>query len=271
MVSAGAVRKLLKEIEASGGGEHVLALGGAIELAAVLRRQLLRGGADPAALRLGGPEGAACYVHVLGGDDDEDVLRRANRLRVPVIAISAGPVDSVPYVLATDVIRVDEGRAFPLAELARVIANRLGEDGAPLAARVPILRDAVCDRLTATFTRKNALFAAAIWIPGADLPVLALNQLRLVLRIAQSFGEPTGRDRLPELVATLGAGFGLRAVAQEALDLVPVAGWAVKGTVAYAGTRAVGEAAKKRFELAARASAPARLTLPQAAGVPVAP
>ena len=32
------------------------------------------------------------------------------------------------------------------------------------------------------------------------------------------------------------------------LDLVPVAGWALKGAVAYAGTKAIGEAAVRYFE-----------------------
>jgi len=38
-------------------------------------------------------------------------------------------------------------------------------------------------------------------------------------------------------------------LAREALDLVPVAGWAVKGAVAYGGTRAVGAAAIKLLEV----------------------
>lgn len=275
MVSAGAIRKLLKEIEASAAREHVLAFGGAIELAAVLRRQFLRDGADPGALRLGGPQGAAAYIHVLAGEPDEGdeaALRAAKRAGVPVIAIAVGAEpDVIPYVLATDVVRAAEGHAFPLAEIARVVANRLAEAGAPLAARVPILRDPVCERLIASTARQNGRFAAAVWIPGADLPVLTLNQLRLVLRIAQAYGEDTGRERLPELLATLGAGFGLRAVARVALDAVPVAGWAVQGAVAYAGTRAVGEAARKRFARGPSATLPARLTRLRAAAVPVAP
>jgi uncharacterized protein (DUF697 family) len=60
-----------------------------------------------------------------------------------------------------------------------------------------------------------------------------------------------GRERLAELAATFGAGLGLRALARELLDLVPVAGWALKGAVAYGGTRALGEAACMRFALAA--------------------
>jgi uncharacterized protein (DUF697 family) len=79
--------------------------------------------------------------------------------------------------------------------------------------------------------------------------VLVVNQLRLVLRIAAAHGEQIDRDRLPEILATLGAGMGLRLVARELLGLVPVAGWAVKGAVAYAGTRALGEATVKRLEI----------------------
>jgi len=248
-VSAGAIRKLLKEIESSGGGEHVLAVGGARDLAPLLRQQFLRGRAEQRAVRLGGPAGADVYVHVLAGEDDVDVLRQAWRTRVPVVAVAHEPL-TVPYVLATDVVRMRAGETLPLDDIARAIAARLGEDGAPLAARVPLLRQPMCEHLVASFSRKNGLLAAAIWLPGADLPVLALNELRLVSRLAQVYGAQSGRQLVPELAATLGASFGLRAVARELLDLVPFGGWALKGTLAYAGTSALGHAACKRFALA---------------------
>jgi uncharacterized protein (DUF697 family) len=268
-VSAGAVRKLLKEIESSAAGEHVLAVGGAPELAPLLRQQLLRGRAEPGAVCLGDPEGADVYVHVLDGEpDDVDVaaLRRARRARVPVVAVARGRARAtapIPYVPATDVVWMSGADGYPLGAIAETIAARLGEHGAPLAARVPLIREAVCRELVASFSRRNGLFAAAIWIPGADLPVLTLAELRLVSRLAQAYGLDSGRDLVPELAATLGAAFGLRALARELLDLVPVAGWAVKGTLAYAGTRALGEAACKRFALAA--------TPPRAAASPGAP
>jgi uncharacterized protein (DUF697 family) len=254
-VSPGGVRRLLKEIQSSERGEHVLAVGGASELAPVLRQQFLRGGADPAAVRVGDPAGAAVYVHVFAGEPceaDGVELRRARRARVPVTAVAAGEMgDSpIPYVLATDVVRVAPGQGFPLEVIARAVAARLGEDGAALAARIPLLRDSICEQIIESIARKNGVVAAAVWIPGADLPVLLLNELRLVLRLAQAYGEDTGRERLPELAATLGAAFGLRALARELLDLVPVAGWALKGALAYAGTRSLGEAARRRFALA---------------------
>jgi uncharacterized protein (DUF697 family) len=68
-----------------------------------------------------------------------------------------------------------------------------------------------------------------------------------VLRLASAHGVEVDQSRLPEVLGTVAAGFGLRAVARQLLGAVPVAGWAVKGGVAYAGTRAIGEAARRYF------------------------
>jgi uncharacterized protein (DUF697 family) len=259
-VRLGVLRALVKEISVSGASDQPLVVGGARELATVLRKELGRS-AKPGAVRADDePKGGAVYVHVLGHDPteaDEAALKRARRARVPIVAVAAGPLSdaTIPYVLATDVIRLRAGQGFPVEEIAHLIAARLGEEGAPLAARVPVLRRAVCERLVASFAKKNGIIAAAVFIPGVDLPVLALNEIRLILRLEQAYGlaiDP--RERLPEIAATLGVGFGLRAVARELLDLVPVAGWAVKGAVAYAGTRALGEAAVRRLEVGAPGS-----------------
>jgi uncharacterized protein (DUF697 family) len=257
-VRLGVLRALVKEISVSGASDKPLVVGGARELAGVLRKELGRG-AKPGAVRAADePKGGAVYVYVLGRDPteaDEAALKRARRARVPIVAVAVGPLSdavSIPYVLATDVIRLGAGQGFPLEAIAHMIAARLGEEGAPLAARVPVLRRAVCERLVESFAKKNGIIGAAVFIPGVDLPVLALNEIRLLLRLEQAYGlaiDP--RERLPEIAATLGVGFGLRALTRELLDLVPVAGWAVKGAVAYAGTRAIGEAALRRLEVGA--------------------
>jgi len=258
-VRLGVLRALVKEISASAEAGKPLVVGGARELAAVLRRELGRD-AEPGAVRSDDdPRGGSTLVYVLGGapsEDDERALKAARRARVPIVAVVTGPVPddvTIPYVLATDVVRVDAGKGFPLEAIAKAIAGRLGEEAAPLAARVPSLRRATAQQLVAAFSRKNGIVGAAVFIPGADLPLLALNELRLLLRLEQAYGlEIDPRERLPEIAATLGAGFGRRALARELLDLVPVAGWAVKGVVAYAGTRALGEAAIRRLEAAPR-------------------
>jgi uncharacterized protein (DUF697 family) len=258
-VSFAALRALLKELQVSSHERKPLVVGGAQELARVLARELARGG-DPSAVRVGDPAGAAVYVHLCAtrrGSTNEVALKRARRARVPIVAIqtlapSAGDGD-VPYVLATDIVSVGAGEGLPVEDIARTIAARLGEEAAPLAARLPVLRRAVCERLVESFARKNGIVAGLrlTVTARADLPVLALNQVRMVLRLEQAYGlEVDLRERLPEIVAVVGAGLGLRAVARELLDLIPVAGWAVKGAVAYAGTRTLGEAAIRRLEAA---------------------
>ena len=88
------------------------------------------------------------------------------------------------------------------------------------------------------------------------MPALTALQLRLVLQIGACYGVELSPDRAVEILGVLGAGYGMRTVARELLDFIPVAGWAVKGGVAYGGTRALGLAADEYF---AR-GAPADLT-----------
>lgn len=248
-----AVYALVRELRAEAAEDRPIVVGGVERLAGVLRRELEKGG-DPHAVRGGDPDRAAALVYVLAGEpgeDDRRVLRAAHRARVPVVAVVTGPLDParpIPYVLATDVVRVPPGSGFPVEEIARALARGLGDAGAGVAARLPVLRQAVCSELIQRASRRNGVLGAAVFVPGADLPVLTLNQLRMVLRIGKAYGVEVDRERLPEVVAVIGSGFGFRAVARELLDLVPIAGWALKGAVAYLGTRALGEAAVRYFE-----------------------
>jgi uncharacterized protein (DUF697 family) len=244
-----AVWGLLKEVRVAAQDERPLAVSGV--LAEQLQKEFARGGST-AAVRVGMPvEDAAALVRVLAGaptPEDEAELRAAKRARVPVVAVQTrtGTFD-VPYVLATDVVLVPPGSGFPVEEIARALAHRLEERGPGLASRLPVLREPVCEELIDSFSRKNGLLGVAIFVPGADLPVLTLNQLRLVLRIASAHGVEIDQQRLPEVLGTVAAGFGFRAVARQAVGALPLAGWVVKGAVAYAGTRALGEAAVLYF------------------------
>jgi uncharacterized protein (DUF697 family) len=184
-------------------------------------------------------------VLVWVGDADESRLRAASLARVPIVAVTDG--DSLPYVLDTDLVYARPGAALPVHAVADAVARKLGQDATGLAARLPVLREPLVDALIRSFSRQNAMIAAAVWIPGVDMPVLTLNQARMVLRIALAHGEPLDRSRLPDLAGVVGAGFGFRAFAHQLLKFVPFAGWAAKGAVAYSGTRAVGEAAKRRY------------------------
>ena len=234
---------LAREVRRGSGDQRPLAVAGARELVPLLAREL-RSGGETAAVVEGRAEDAAALIWI--GAPDEDVLRAASRAGIPIVAVTEA--ETVPYVLATDLVRVPPGSGFPVEEIAAAVARRLGEDGTSLAARLPVLRGAVCEELIRTFSKRNAIIAAAVFVPGVDMPVLTINQARLVLRIGLAYGRPVDKERAAELAGVVGAGFGFRAVARELLDVVPVAGWAVKGAVAYTGTRAVGEAAVRYFE-----------------------
>jgi uncharacterized protein (DUF697 family) len=234
---------LVRELRRGGGDPRPLAVAGARELVPLLARELREGG-DASAVVEQRVEHAAALVWI--GPPDDSELRAAARARIPIVAVT--DADTVPYVLATDLVRVPPGQGFPLDEIAAAVARRLGEDGTSLAARLPVLRGAVCDELIRSFSKRNAIVSAAVFIPGVDLPVLTLNQARLVLRIALAYGQEIDNSRAIELLGVVGAGFGFRAVARELLDFVPVAGWAVKGAIAYGGTKAIGEAAVRYFE-----------------------
>ena len=144
----------------------------------LLERDLTRGG-DPSAVRIGAPAGAALYLHIATGDDEAS-LKGARRERVPIVAVAFSDAP-LPYVYATDVVRVGPGAPMPVDAIVEAVAARLDEAGAPLAGRLPVLRDAVCARIVASFARKNGIIGAAVFIPGADLPVLALNEVRMLL------------------------------------------------------------------------------------------
>jgi uncharacterized protein (DUF697 family) len=246
---------LLKELRTAVQDDRPLVVGGAPALAEALRKQLAAGG-GPGWVRSGPVEDAAMLVYVLAAppsENDERLLGQAAKARVPVVAVLAGPEldPRVPHVLATDVVRVPAGSGFPVDEIARVVAHKLGEAATSLAAALPVLRPAVCEELIQRFSRKAGVLGAAVFLPGADLPALTILQARMVLRIAAAHGVEVGQERLPELMGVLASGLAFRAIARQAVGVVPLAGWAVKGAIAYAGTRALGEAAARYF--AARA------------------
>ncbi len=109
--------------------------------------------------------------------------------------------------------------------------------------RRPLSLDAV--RATAI---QNAGVGVVVFIPGADMPIMTLNQAKMLLQIAAAYGQPLSAEHIKELAAVVGGAFLFRNIARTAVGVVPVLGWAIKGAVGFAGTEAMGRAAIEYFE-----------------------
>jgi len=262
-IHPGTILGLVKEMRVAASDERAIVVGGARELAGVLARELGRD-ASPGAVRTEGDlEDAAALVYVLAGPpspEDVESLRLADLGGVPVVCVRSArggvmPDEDVPYVLATDVVEVPPGAGFPIDEIARTLAARLGEKATNLGRRIPVLRDEVARHLVASFSTKAGWTAGAWFVPGGEFLPLTVQQVRLVLRIAHVYGHDVDPLRTPEVIGVVAGAYGWRGLARRLLGTRALPGWAVRGGVAYAATRAVGEAAIRRFSAS---EAPAR-------------
>lgn len=144
-------------------------------------------------------------------------------------------------------IPISDDKAIKSTLVPKIVDKILGKEVA-LAAAVPIFKDEVASRVINKTAKQNAVISVAFFIPGSDMPLLTMNQIKMVLRLSAIYNEELSAKRLYEVLAVVGGGFVFRELAKQALGVVPVAGWAVKSSVSYGGTVAMGQVAKKYFE-----------------------
>jgi uncharacterized protein (DUF697 family) len=141
----------------------------------------------------------------------------------------------------------DPVKLFPGA-LADWAMERLGKLHTALGHNFEFMRRAVAKEAVKHCAWQNAAVGAVLFLPGADMPVMTLNQGRMLLKIAAAYGQTIDKERIKELAAVVAGGFVFRTFAREVVGLMPGFGWAVKAGIAYAGTMAMGSAAIGYFE-----------------------
>jgi uncharacterized protein (DUF697 family) len=175
---------------------------------------------------------AQVLVVLLGGDPSQFDARRRE------VATAIG--------LRADQVLTAKTAGDLRAPLAKRILTMYEELTVPLARQFPFLREEAADHEMQDTAKQNAL-VGAMPIPGADMPIMTANQVKMVLRLAAMYDQPMTADRLKEVMAVVGGGFAFRTAARQVAKLIPGPGWLVGGAMGYSGTFAMGKAAIEYF------------------------
>ncbi len=170
------------------------------------------------------------------------------------------PAGSSPVgELDGDVAVSDDGNVGEMAlneESLGVLDSRMGkwiisacsEKDLAFALSFPFIRRPLAmDAITAT-SMQNGAVGLVPFLPGADMPIMTLNQIKMTLQIATAYGCPVDKDRVKEIAAVVGGAFVCRHVVRSVTKVVPFAGWLVSGGMGFAATEAMGHALLEYFE-----------------------
>jgi uncharacterized protein (DUF697 family) len=133
-------------------------------------------------------------------------------------------------------------------------AEAAGDHMEALGRRYPVIRSAAAQRVIYRSAGQNGLIGLAFFIPGADMPAMTLNQMKMFLSVASIYGAEVDRERAVELAGIVGAAFGMRALARYLVRSTSGIGWAIKPATGFAATVAIGLGAIRYFEKGAPAS-----------------
>jgi uncharacterized protein (DUF697 family) len=180
-----------------------------------------------------------------------EAARAAGRRIVALVPPPHGPWADAAGVADDEVANRLAAERGTSPTLENRILHAAGSGELALVLRLPALRPAYCGRVVLANATQNAVIGAVVFLPGADMPAMTANQVRMVLKIAAAYGEELGLDRALEILSVVGTAFVFRALARQALDFVPGFGWALKGAFGFSATVALGEAAIAYFEAGA--------------------
>lgn len=205
-----------------------------------------------------------------GGDVSGTSIAPLRGLDLPIIAITVDPQAQpsgpatppargmfAEYTVSNISREALRGRVLPhIVECAKGIEIAVGR-------RLPALRESVAAKLTrdaANNALKIALASAVVdhipvvglvmgvFASAGDMVAITGIQMMLMMHIEAAYGRDPDVQRLWQLLPVIGGGFGWRSLARELSGFIPVAGIAIKGAIAYAGTIVVGEGVTFYYE-----------------------
>ncbi len=159
-----------------------------------------------------------------------------------IVAPRKGDEQAEPFALD------DELSAALDERVGAWIAMVNGDKRVAFSAAFPFMRRSLAKDSVAATSLQNAGIGLVPFIPGADLPIMTLNQAKMVLQIAATYGHEMDKGRAKELAAVVGGAYVCRSLARELVEFVPVLGFVVKPGIAYGGTAAIGNAVIEYYE-----------------------
>jgi uncharacterized protein (DUF697 family) len=182
-----------------------------------------------------GTMGARKRLVIVLGDERDDA--QAKRL-AKAFGVGADEVTFIPKL---------EDAGFAPALISKIL-DSLPDKKLALAAAVPSFRSEAARHIITKTSNQNALIGFIVFMPGADMPLLTANQMRMVLQLSALYRQEVSLKRLYEIFGVAAGGFVFRGLARELIAFVPVLGWAIKGLIAYSGTVAMGRLTLKFLE-----------------------
>lgn len=184
-------------------------------------------------------------------DELKRIVRGSVDAGVPVVLVArAGVRQPIAARYGVGILDVIIGAADDqiLDGVAEWCADNSDEAKLALAANFEFARRAVASEFVKATSLQNAVVGGVLFVPGADMPVMTANQVKMVLQIAATYGQPLSAARIKEIAAVIGGAFLLRALARQAIAFLPVVSIPIKAAVGYTGTLAMGRAVVEYFE-----------------------
>ncbi len=143
---------------------------------------------------------------------------------------------------------IDEAKETLGSRMGAWVAEACKSKCLAFAWAFPFVRHPLALEVVRATSVQNVGVGLLVFIPGADMPVMTLNQVKMLMQIAAAYGETLDKDRIKEVIVLILGAFGCRGVARRISSAIPGIGLPVKLIVGYGGTMAMGRAAIEYYE-----------------------
>ena len=134
------------------------------------------------------------------------------------------------------------------AQIAQLAISLFPDRLNALASDFPFMRKAICEQIIKTVATENAGICFNPLSSKANLPVVTLNQIRMVLNIASVYDARIDATRAQQLVAVGVNALACRSFSRCLVRFAPIFSWLTKALLGFGVTRAIGNLMVSYFE-----------------------